>query len=139
MDRGTDAENYEQGDVDGRALEIDGSTTEPGGQRLGTRVGNELKTRIDQIELDGFVVRDSGFYIGSQSSIQRESGSGRERLTFEEESCLVGNQVTGEVLRRVHQVGDDRSPQIGALHKVEEGRGAAHLSFDLHGSLHHGK
>lgn len=64
---------------------------------------------------------------------------GGELLTLKEESCLVGNQVTSKVLRRVHQAGDNCSPQIGTLNKVEEGRGTALLHFDLNGSLHHGK
>jgi hypothetical protein len=66
-----------------------------------------------------------------------ERGDGA--LTLKEESCLVGNQITGKVLRRVHQAGDDSSPQIGAFEKVEEGRGSTHLRLDLNGSLDHGK
>ena len=90
MDRGDDAENKEQSDVGGCAPEIDGSTTEPGGQNPGERVGNELKTRIDQIQLESTVGRDPGFYAGRQSSIL-ENCCQRELLTLEEESRLVGN------------------------------------------------
>ena len=64
---------------------------------------------------------------------------GEELLTLEEVSRLVGNQVTGKVLRRVDQAGDDGSSYIGALEKVEESWGTAHLSFDLNGSFYHGK
>lgn len=63
----------------------------------------------------------------------------RELLTLEEESCLVGNQVTGKILRRVHQAGNNRSPQIGTLKKVEEGRGSTELLFDLDCTLYHGQ
>lgn len=58
-------------------------------------------------------------------------------LTLEEKGCLVGDQVTGEVLRRIHQTGDDCAAQICAFEKVEEGGGTAVLSFDLDGSLDH--
>jgi hypothetical protein len=60
-DRGADAENKEQSDVGDCAPEIDGSTTEPAGKKPRARVGNELKTRIDQIELESTVGRDPGF------------------------------------------------------------------------------
>ncbi len=59
-DRGTDAENKEKNDVGGCAPEIDGSTTEPGGKKPRARIRNELKTRIDQIELESTVVPDPG-------------------------------------------------------------------------------
>lgn len=64
---------------------------------------------------------------------------GDEVLTLEEISCLVCDQITSEILRRIYQTGDDCSPQISSLEKVEDGRATAHLSFDLNGSLHHSK
>jgi len=64
-DRCTDAEKEEQEDVGCCAIEIDGSTTEPCGKRPRARVSNELKTRIDQVELERFVGRDTGFCVGS--------------------------------------------------------------------------
>lgn len=60
-------------------------------------------------------------------------------LTLEEECRLVGDQITGEILRCVHQTGDDGATQIGALQQIEEGRRPAHLRFDLDGSLDHGE
>ena len=60
-------------------------------------------------------------------------------LTLKEEGCLVGNQVTGEILRRVHQAGDDCAAQIGTLEEVEKRGVTTQLGFDLDGSLHHGK
>jgi hypothetical protein len=59
--RGADAENKKETDVCECSPEIDGSTTEPVGKRPRERVGNELKTRIDQIKLERFVGLDSGF------------------------------------------------------------------------------
>ena len=61
FDRGADAENKEEDDVSGCAPEIDGSTTEPGGKEPRARVSNELKTRIDQIELKRTVGRYPSF------------------------------------------------------------------------------
>jgi hypothetical protein len=52
---------------------------------------------------------------------------------------LVGNQVAGEVLRGVHQAGDDCSAQIGSLEEVEESWSTAHLGFNLYCSLYHGQ
>ena len=60
MDGGTDAEDHEQSDVGGCAPEVDGSTTEPGGEEPRARVGDELKTRVDQIELESTVRVDPG-------------------------------------------------------------------------------
>ena len=67
-DRGADAEDKKKSDVGGGAPKIDGSTTEPAGQEPRARVGDELKTRIDQVELESKVVRNAGLYAGSQSS-----------------------------------------------------------------------
>jgi hypothetical protein len=61
------------------------------------------------------------------------------QLTLEEECGLVGNQVTGEILRCVHQAGDDCAAEISAFEKIEEGRGSTHLGFNLDGTLHHGE
>ena len=59
LDRGADAKNEEHSDVKGRAPQIDGPTTEPGGQEPRTGVGNELQTRVDQIELESEVGGDA--------------------------------------------------------------------------------
>jgi hypothetical protein len=59
------------------------------------------------------------------------------KLTLEKEGCLVGNQVTSQVLGCVHQTGDESSPQIGTLHQVEEGRFTPHLALDLDSPLNH--
>ena len=61
FDRGADAENEEQSDVGGSAPEIDGSSTKPAGKKPSAGVGNELKTRVDQIELESTVGRDPSF------------------------------------------------------------------------------
>lgn len=52
---------------------------------------------------------------------------------------MIGNQVTSKVLRGIDQAGDNRSPQIGALDKVEEGWVTASLLLNLDSSLYHGK
>lgn len=62
-----------------------------------------------------------------------------EGLTLEEECRLIGNQVTGEILRGVHQTGDDCAAEVSALEQIEESRCSAHLGFDLNGSLNHGE
>jgi len=64
---------------------------------------------------------------------------GRDLLTLEEEGGLVGNQVARKVLSGIDEAGDGRSPQIGALEKIEVGGGAAPLSFDLNRALDHGE
>lgn len=64
---------------------------------------------------------------------------GRVLLTLEEVSCLIGNQITSEVLGRVHQAGDDCSPPISALEKVTQGRRATQMCLNLNGSFNHGK
>lgn len=60
-------------------------------------------------------------------------------LTLEEESCLVGNQVTSKVLRRVNQAGNNCPSQVSALEKIKKCGSTAHLFLDLNGTLHHGK
>lgn len=79
--------------------------------------------------------RENQFLYASWHSRSDES----KVLTFEEEGGLVGNQVTGKILRRVHQADDSRSPQIGSLDKVEKGRGTTHLLLNFNSSLHHGQ
>lgn len=59
-DRGADAEDEEQDDVGGCAPEVDGSAAEPGGERPGEGVGDELETRVDQVELEGTIGSDTG-------------------------------------------------------------------------------
>ena len=58
---------------------------------------------------------------------------------LEEEGGLVGDQVSGEVLRCVDQAGDDRAAEIGALPEVQERSGAADVCFDLDRALDHGE
>lgn len=60
-------------------------------------------------------------------------------LTLEEVCRLVRNQITSEILRCIHQTGDDRAAQIGALEQIKEGRRSTHLGFDLNSSLNHGE
>lgn len=60
-------------------------------------------------------------------------------LTLEEECCLVGNQITREILGCVHQADDNRSPQVGTLEKVKESGSTTLEQFDLDGPLHHCK
>jgi len=60
-------------------------------------------------------------------------------LTLKEVGGLIGNQVAGKILRRVHHAGDDCSPEVGAFKKVEKGGLTARLRFDLDGSFYHGK
>jgi hypothetical protein len=54
-DRGTYAENEEEGDIGGGTPEVNGPASEPGSEKPGTDVGDELKTRVDKIELKGTV------------------------------------------------------------------------------------
>jgi len=63
----------------------------------------------------------------------------RELLTLEEEGRLISNQVTGEILRRVHEADDEGSSQVGALEEIEKGRCPAQLSFNFDGSFNHSK
>lgn len=64
-------------------------------------------------------------------------GRGGEGRTLEKVGGLVGNQVAGKVLRRVHQTSDDGSAPVGAFPQVQQGRLAAHLLLDLDGALDH--
>jgi hypothetical protein len=57
--------------------------------------------------------------------------------TLEEEGGLVGDQVSGKVLRCVDQAGDDRAAEIGALPQVQERSGAANVGFNLDRALDH--
>lgn len=63
----------------------------------------------------------------------------KEVLTLEEESGLVGNEVTGEILRGVHQTGDSRAPEISAFEQVKQSRNTAQLGLDLDRTLDHGE
>jgi hypothetical protein len=56
---------------------------------------------------------------------------------FEEESGLVGDQVSGEVLRCVDQACDESSAEIGAFPEVEERRATAGVGLDLDCTFHH--
>ena len=60
-----------------------------------------------------------------------------KKLTFKEESCLVGNQVASKILRRIHQAGDNCPSQIGSLDKIEESRPTTQLFFNSDRSLNH--
>ena len=63
LDRGADTEYHEHGDVKGRAVKIDGATAKPGGQEPRAGVGDELQTRVDQIELESEVGGDAGLWV----------------------------------------------------------------------------
>jgi len=58
---------------------------------------------------------------------------------LEEEGGLVGDQVSGKVLRRVDQAGDDCAAKIGALPEIQERSGAADVCLDLDRALDHGE
>jgi hypothetical protein len=73
------------------------------------------------------------------SGVSRYHIPWRGTLTLEEECGLVGDEVTGEVLRGVHQTSDGCAPKICALEQVKQGRSAAQLSLDLDGALNHGE
>ena len=60
-------------------------------------------------------------------------------LTLEEECGLVRNEVTGKVLRGVHQASDGRAPKICALEQVKQARSSAQLGLDLDCALDHGE
>ena len=117
VDGGNNTEEEEESDVDGSTPEIDGSSAEPCGKRPGDGVGDELEARVDEIELESLAAVDTGL--------------------FEEEGGLVGNQVTGKVLRGVYQASDDCSSEIGALDEVHQGRVATKLLLDFDRSLNH--
>lgn len=59
--------------------------------------------------------------------------------TLKEEGGLVRNEVARKVLRRIHQASDQSTSEISALEKVKKGGRTAKLSFDLDGTLNHGK
>lgn len=59
--------------------------------------------------------------------------------TFEEEGGLVGDQVTGKVLRCVDQAGDDRAAEISTLPEVQERSGTTNVCFNLNCTLNHRK
>ena len=68
--------------------------------------------------------------------------TGRKRykkLTLKEECCLIGNQITSKVLRRIHQTGDRCPTQISALKQIKKSGGSTHLRLDLDCALHHGQ
>jgi hypothetical protein len=56
---------------------------------------------------------------------------------LEEEGGLVGDQVSGKVLRCVDQAGDDCAAEIGALPEIQERSGAANVCLDLDRTLDH--
>ena len=82
-------------------------------------LANKLQARVDEVELESKVGRDSSL--------------------LEEECCLISDQVTREVLRHVDETGDECTPEIVALKQVSELGSASSLSLDLNSSLHHGK
>jgi len=51
-DGGANTEKHEENDIGYCAPEVDGPATEPGGKEPRADIGNELKTRIDQTELE---------------------------------------------------------------------------------------
>lgn len=54
-DGGADAEEDEEGEVDGGAVEEDGATAGDVGERDGAHGGYELEARVDEAELEGEV------------------------------------------------------------------------------------
>lgn len=56
---------------------------------------------------------------------------------FEEECCLIGNQVTSKVLRSIDEAGDNGPPEISALDQIGEGRVSAHFGLDFDSAFHH--
>ena len=67
------------------------------------------------------------------------AGTHVHACALKEKCCLVGNQISGEVLRCVDQASDGCTAEIGALPQVEERWVTANVCFDLDGTLHHGK
>jgi hypothetical protein len=53
------------------------------------------------------------------SGVSRYHIPWRGTLTLEEECGLVGDEVTGEVLRGVHQASDGCAPQVRTLEQVK--------------------
>lgn len=60
-DGSTDTGNYQEGDIDCCAPEIDSATSEPAPEKQRYPISDELKTRVDQVELEGLIVRYPGF------------------------------------------------------------------------------
>lgn len=60
-------------------------------------------------------------------------------LTLEEECGLVRDEVTGEVLRGVHQASDGCAPKICSLEQVKQAGSTAQLGLDLDCALDHGE
>lgn len=116
VDRGADAKYEQKSDVSGGTPEVDGATAEPRGENPGDGVGDELKTRVDQVELESTVGRDAGL---CEKGLVMTGSYCLERtavlLTLKEECGLVGDEVSSKILRCVHQAGDGCSSQIGAL------------------------
>lgn len=117
LDRSADAEDDQEGNVGGGTPEVDGAATEPSSQRPRENVGDELQARVDKVQVEGAVVAHASL--------------------LKEESSLVGNQVTGEVLRGVHQASDGGTSEVDALEQVEKGGRAAQLRLNLDGTLDH--
>ena len=59
MDGSDDAEDHEEHNVGGCAPEVDCAAAEPGGQRPGEAVGDELEAGVDEIQLEGLVGVDT--------------------------------------------------------------------------------
>lgn len=75
-DRGDDAEEEKEEDVDGGAPEVDGAAAEPGGERPGDDVGDKLKAGVDQVELEGLAVADAGLCVIVSTGKRVEGGQG---------------------------------------------------------------
>ena len=60
-------------------------------------------------------------------------------LTLKEERGLVGDEITGEVLRGVHQTRDGCAPEVGTLEQVKQARSATQLGLNLDCALDHGE
>ena len=119
-DRGADSEEDEEGAVCGGAVEEDVAAAEVGAEGDREDCGDELEAGVYEAELEGEVclwkiksVLDFCWVFGcSMHGTHVHSGA------LEEEGGLVGDEVSGEVLRCVDQAGDDSTAKIGALPEV---------------------
>lgn len=58
-------------------------------------------------------------------------------LTLEEIDSLVGNQITSQILRRIHTANDQCAVAISALPQFNK-TGLLHGLFQINGTTHHG-
>lgn len=118
--RCANAEEDEESAVDGGAPKEDVTAAEGGTQGNGDDRCHKLETTIDEAELEGEVCLRKTLVLFVAGSARGLSDTYIHSGTLEKEGGLVGNQVTGKVLRCVDQAGDNCSSEIGALPEVEE-------------------